>query len=120
MMDWSTDIAAAPRGKCVTIRKIGKDGKVHAQTIIEHEPVWLASKCGKVVKSHWLWSRKFGKYSTTAMTKPRWMMLGESEKPLAWRPFVEGEYPSHIPEGSKERVYPKGKSPEYPAMVLGF
>ena len=115
---WSTDLSAAPRGKRVTVRKITKTGKINASTRIERELVWLASQCGRVVLSDWLWPKKIGEYGT-AMTKARWNMFGETEKPLAWRPFIEDEYPSHIDPIQKKRVYPNGVGPEFPAMVLG-
>jgi hypothetical protein len=110
---WSTDISAAPRGKRVTVRKIGKAGKVNASTRMERELVWLASKCGKVILSEWLWPKQDGQ----TMTKARWMMLGMDEQPLAWRPFIEGEFPKVMV--GKEPTWPNGKGPEYPAMGLG-
>lgn len=120
-MSWSTDISAAPRGKRVTVRKIGKNGKVHAQTVTEHEPVWLATKCGVVTKAHWLWPRKLGQYGTQ-MSAARWNMLSANEKPLAWRPFIEGEFPRIVTKGEDGKdviTYPNGAGPEYPHMILG-
>jgi hypothetical protein len=112
---WSTDISAAPRGKRVTVRKIGKDGKINASTRMDREQVWLASKCGKVILSEWLWPKQDGQ----TMTKARWLMFCAGSVPLAWRPFIEGEFPSHIDPDTKTRAYPKGKGPEFPAMILG-
>ena len=114
MADWSTDISAAPRGKRVKVSKVIK-GKTHTKVSIEREPVWLATKCGRVVRSEWIRPRQDGE----TMTKARWMMLGMDERPLAWRPFFDLEFPSHIDPDTKKRVYPNGKGPEFPAMVLG-
>jgi hypothetical protein len=113
---WSTDIAAAPRGRLVTSKRTGKDGNVITTKRIEREPVWLASKCGKVILSEWLWPDKIGEYGT-AMTRARWSMFGETEKPLAWRPFVDGEFPRVMVD--KKATYPNGIWPDFPAMVLG-
>lgn len=116
-MNWSTDISAAPRGKRVKTSKV-VNGKTHTSVTVERETVWLATKCGRVIKSHWLWPVKAGE----GMTKARWMMLGMTEQPLAWCPFVEGEFPRIVIKvsGSADRVeYPKGRGPEYPRMVLG-
>lgn len=109
---WSTDIAAAPRGRRVKTSKV-INGKTHTSVTIEREPVWLATKCGRVVLSHWLWPRQDGE----TMTKARWLMLGMDEQPLAWRPFTEGEFPKVII--GKEPTWPNGKTPEFPAMILG-
>ena len=116
-VSWSTDIAAAPRGRRVKVSKV-INGKTHTSVSIEREPVWLATKCGRVVLSHWLWPRQDGE----TMTKARWIMLGMDEQPLAWRPFIEGEFPKVVTKvkGSADLVeYPNGKTPEFPAMILG-
>lgn len=116
-MNWSTDIAAAPRGRKVRVSKVVK-GKTHTTVSMEREPVWLATKCGKVIRSEWLWPRKVGQYGTR-MTKARWSMIGANEQPLAWRPFIKGEFPVMVDPKTKERSYPNGTGPEYPAMILG-
>ena len=116
-MNWSTDISAAPRGRRVKVSKVIK-GKTHTTVTIEREPVWLATKSGQVILAWWLWPEKAG----DGMTKARWCMLGTNEQPLAWRPFVEGEFPRIVTKvkGSADLVeYPNGKRPEYPAMILG-
>ena len=114
-MTWSLDIAAAPRGRRVKTSKVIK-GRTHTSVSIEREPVWLATKCGRVILSHWHWPASGG------TDRARWLMLGAEEKPLAWRLFVEGEFPKVATKvkGSADLVeYPNGKGPEYPAMILG-
>lgn len=115
-MNWSTDIAAAPRGRKVRVSKVVK-GKTQTTSTHEREFVWLATKCGQVIRSEWLWPRKVGQ--SERATKARWSMLGANEQPLAWRPFIDGEFPVVVDPTTKERSYPNGTGPEYPAMVLG-
>ena len=115
-MSWSTDISAAPRGKCVKTSKI-VGGKTRTSVSVEREPVWLASKCGKVILSYWLWTSEVcGK-----TTKARWIMLSENEQPLAWYPFTEGEFPGVVtksPDGKRHIIFPNGEGPAFPAMLL--
>ena len=113
-MTWSTDISAAPRGKRVKTSKV-INGKTHTSVVIEREPVWLATKCGKVILSYWLWTREVG----GKMTKARWIMLSENKQPLAWYPFTEGEFPFTVDPSTKARTYLNGKGPAFPAMLLG-
>lgn len=108
---WSTDIAAAPKGRKVTVKKIVGD-KTHSQTRMEGEQVWLASKCGRVILSRWLWP-------AWDRGRGRWECLGTDEKPLAWRPFIEGEFPAIFDKTTKEWSYPNGKTPDYPAQLVG-
>ncbi|MDP9809390.1 hypothetical protein J2W42_002238 [Rhizobium tibeticum] len=63
---WNHDISTAPRDR----------------------DLWLATKCGKVIKSHWI--EKFG--------PGRWVGLGTKEQPIAWQLFVTPEYPNHQSE----------------------
>lgn len=60
-MTWNRDISAAPRD-C---------------------DLWLATKCGKVIKSHW--HDKFG--------SGRWVGLATREEPVAWMDYVVPEHP---------------------------
>lgn len=45
--------------------------------------LWLATKCGKVIKSHW--HDKFG--------SGRWVGLATREQPVAWQEFVTPVHP---------------------------
>ncbi len=58
---WNQDISAAPR----------------------NSDIWLATKCGKVIKSYWI--DKFG--------PGRWAGLGTKEQPVAWQAFVVPAHP---------------------------
>lgn len=77
---WNTDISAAPRGKTVTRTVKTKDGfKDVPDPVIER--VWLASKCGKVVLSHWVDSRS------------AWSGFADKEQPVAWYPYLVPVHP---------------------------
>lgn len=115
-MVWSTDISEAPRGKRVKTSKM-VNGNKRTSTSTEIERVWLATKCGKVIQSYWVWPVEIaGK-----MTAGRWIMLGaiEPEQPLAWYPFTEGEFPYTVDPSTKARTYIRGRGPEFPSMILG-
>jgi hypothetical protein len=60
-MTWNTDITSAPRDA----------------------ELWLATKCGKVIKTHW--HDKFG--------SGRWVGLATREEPVAWQMFVVPDHP---------------------------
>lgn len=83
---WRTDLDAAPRGKLVTsIVKTAK-GDREVQSF-EADPVILASKCGKVIKSRW-------------MPEPgRWEFFNKDEQPVAWQPW-----PDHPEKAGKVRA----------------
>lgn len=74
---WNFDISKAPRGRYEIVnRRFGKtfsDMKVFVP-----EPVILASKCGKVIKSRYIPDEK------------RWECFQKGEQPIAWMPW-----PSH-------------------------
>ena len=73
-MDWSFDIAAAPRGKYVVRNR--KFGETSADTkVFEPDRVILATKCGTVTVSKYLPDEK------------RWEMLAAGEQPVAWVVF---------------------------------
>ena len=111
-MSWSTDISAAPRGKRVKTSKM-VNGKKHTSTSTEREHVWLATKDGAVILSYWIWPKD--------SDRGRWIMLGatDPEKPLAWYPFTEGEFPFTVDPQTKARTYLNGKGLAFPAMLLG-
>ncbi|MBW3096840.1 hypothetical protein [Pseudohoeflea coraliihabitans] len=115
MRQWRTDIENAPRGREVRIVKIvngAKKGRRH----IEREFVWLASKCGIVTKSYWVWPIRRGRFGTCSSV-PRWCMFATHERPIAWRPFIEGEFPEvELEDGTV--VYPNGREPEFPDHLL--
>lgn len=85
-MTWNTDISAAPRGKTITKQVKTKDGfKDVPEPVIER--VWLASKCGKVVLSHWVDSRS------------AWSGFGDKEQPVAWYPYFVPVHPFAATQG---------------------
>ena len=102
--DWSTDINAAPRGHTTTQERKTKDG-VAITTIHVNDVVWAASKCGSVIRTYWVPSRK------------AWCSFGDNETPLAWRPFVEGEFPKVMVD--KEPTWPNGRAPTFPKHLVG-
>lgn len=97
-MTWSTNIAAAPRGRYVL--RAAANGKGHIKTF-EPAPIILAAKCGTVTVSHYLPDEK------------RWDLLSASEEPVAWAPFA----------GYREFVDTKGRArrtldlPAHPTMT---
>jgi hypothetical protein len=64
---WNHNIAEAPRDK--------------------GEPVWLATKCGKVIQSYFLPSKKEGQDG-------RWAYLASKEEPIAWQMFIKPVHPN--------------------------
>lgn len=108
MTEWRTDIENAPKGRRVTVQKI-VDGKKRAHVTMERQKVWLASKCGKVILSYWVWPERAGGVG-------RWCMFGGTEQPVAWREFVEGEFPCLVHSETKKREYPNGPAPAYPEI----
>jgi len=79
MTEWNFDLTQAPRGKTVTRSVKTKDG-VKDVTDIVPERVWLASKCGKVIPSYWVESRK------------NWAGFQDAP-PVAWQPYLVPEHP---------------------------
>jgi len=49
-----------------------------------NDEVWLATKCGKVIRSYWL--DKTG----------RWAGLGTKEQPVAWQLYVVPAHPNSV------------------------
>lgn len=116
---WSTDMQTAPRGHTEPQERKTKDGVVIDQ-VWRPDVIWAASKCGKVIKTYFLQPTRDHKLGYWCFFRSDWQREpGDFEQPLAWRPFIEGEFPSHIDPITKTRVYPNGKGPEFPAMVLG-
>lgn len=64
-MTWSTNITEAQTG----------------------DYVWLATKCGRVIKSNWL---------ETKGTTPRFVGLATNETPIAWQPFIKPIHPFEL------------------------
>lgn len=87
-MTWNFDISTAPKGKMVATERQLKDDKV---SVVEHfvpDPVWLATKCGKVLRSYWL--------PEAGKNPARWSGLATGEQPVAWQPFVVPAHPWSI------------------------
>mgnify|MGYP000995851210 CR=1 FL=1 len=81
-MDWSADISTAPRGH-IEKRKVGK----HLVKVFEAEPVILASKCGKVMKSYWCPPVENDPHDK--QQQGRWHGMHYGEKPVAWQPWPD-------------------------------
>ncbi|NTG73264.1 hypothetical protein G6M02_07965 [Agrobacterium rhizogenes] len=90
MTSWNHDISQAPRGHMTTVMRNTKtkDGVVRIP-VEEFEPdhVWLATKCGKVVKSYWI--------PATEKNEGRWVGLATKEEPVAWQAYVMPIHPNH-------------------------
>ncbi|UFS83178.1 hypothetical protein LPB79_13070 [Rhizobium sp. T136] len=90
-MSWSFNIDEAPRGKTVQTKRLVTDrnsASGQSLRVIEDfvpDYLWLATKCGKVIKSYWIEATKF--------SPARWAGLGTTEVPVAWQHFVTPEHP---------------------------
>lgn len=89
-MTWSFDMSTAPRGKHVTVtRKVKTADGVVDRSVDEFAPeqVWLASSCGKVIKSSWVPAngRHNGYWSGFAQDG--------GTPPIAWHPYVIPAHP---------------------------
>jgi hypothetical protein len=99
---WSFDIKSAPHGRYeIKQRREGIDTRVFVP-----ERVILATKCKKVLLSHYIPEEK------------RWLMLGKGEQPVAWAPWPTHpealpEHPHSLPAatGSPAGVTPSPSSP---------
>jgi hypothetical protein len=78
-MDWSFDIAAAPKGKFVTQQRNFVKGARDIE-VFEPDRVILATKCGTVTVSRWLPPQP-------DRPEGRWEMLATGEQPIAWMAF---------------------------------
>lgn len=79
-MSWSFDISQAPLGRMVVHRHATKDGWTLSERFAP-DSVILATKCGKVLKSHWL------------PLEERWVMLAKGEEPVAWMAWPDHPQP---------------------------
>jgi len=88
--DWNFNIGEAPRGKTVPVEQWRKttDGmKLAVTDTFVADWLWLATKCGKVLKSHWMPPE--GKTRAVG----RWLSLDVNEQPVAWQAFVVPAHP---------------------------
>lgn len=86
-MTWNHEIDTAPRGHNVKSTRTVK-GKFQEVTDFEPDHVWLATKCGKVLKSYWI--PEAGKIAA------RWSGLATGEHPVAWCPYIVPEHPGAL------------------------
>lgn len=82
-MSWNFDISQAPRGEMVVFDSGRKDrfGEPILHERFQAAHVILATKCRKVLKSHWL------------PDEERWVMLAKGEEPVAWMAWPEHPQP---------------------------
>lgn len=89
--NWNFDISEAPRGNMVKTEqmRLRSDRKVEYVTE-EFVPdwLWIATACGKVLKTHWKPKDKFG--------GDRFIGLNKGEQPVAWQHFVVPVHPHVI------------------------
>ena len=84
---WNFDIEEAPRGKSVKTERQIKDG-VRVIETFEPDIVWMASSCGKVIRSYWIPESK--------TCRGRWAGFSAAgEQPIAWQPYVVPSHPEH-------------------------
>jgi len=87
-MTWNRDMSTAPRGKTVwTHRKTKTSAGIIDKPVQEFEPtiLWLATKCGKVLKSYFI--------PATERQDGRWSGFGTNEAPIAWQPYAVPVHP---------------------------
>lgn len=92
-MAWSFDIASAPRGRTIRVDRaiMRSDGKyIEEREGFVPDVVWLASKCGKVIRSYWI--------PETERASGRWSGLATKEEPIAWHPYFIPEHPGAAPD----------------------
>ena len=75
-MNWNFNMSEAPRGRTVAVTRAGEKAAI-VETFVP-DKVILATKCGKVIASHFM------------PKEHRWLMLAAGEQPVAWQPW-----PSH-------------------------
>lgn len=85
---WNSDIEAAPHGRTEALPQTrvhsGREVEVLRSAFIP-DYVWLATKCGKVIKSCWIPAK--------GRDGDRWHGLNKGEQPVAWMLFVTPEHP---------------------------
>lgn len=74
--EWNFDISEAPLGRTVVIGKFAQ---------FAPDWIWVATKCGKVIKTHWKPKDAFG--------GERFVGLNKGEQPVAWQHFVIPVHP---------------------------
>lgn len=93
-MTWNHDISAAPRGRTINVVRNTKtkDGVIRVP-VEEFEPdiLWLASSCGKVIRSYWIPANKHhdGYWAGFAQKG--------GTPPVAWQNYVVPEHPHAMP-----------------------
>ena len=99
-MTWNHDITAAPRGKTVTVTRTvkGEDRQFEESQVSE---VWLATKCGRVIRSYWLGQTKF--------SPARWAGLATTGQPIAWQDYVVPVHPNIQASGETGMVLGTGR-----------
>jgi hypothetical protein len=88
MPDWNFDISEAPRGTVQEIEQTRVYSDKSVETVRElfvPNWLWLASKCGKVIKAHWIPEK--------GRDGGRWLGFNKGEEAVAWMPFVIPEHP---------------------------
>lgn len=108
-MNWNFDISQAPRGKYVTQVRHGAKCDFE-QEVFVHDPVILASKCEKVIKSRWLGDADH----------PRWEFFKAGEQPVAWQPWPDHPIPrsAPVPPGAADRPSEVCSSPSLLGLPL--
>lgn len=95
MNGWNFDIAAAPRGRNITVKRTVKG---EDKEFVEFVPdiIWLATNAenGQVVRSYWI--------PKTNHSPARWAGLATGEQPLAWHEFFVPVHPKAAPAVVKE------------------
>lgn len=113
---WSPDMQTAPRGHTEPVERKTKGGVVIDQ-VWRPDWIWAASKCGKVIATYFAQPTSGHPLGQWVSFRSDWEREpGDFEWPLAWRPFIEGEFPRVVVD--KKATYPNGKTPEYPAYLF--
>jgi hypothetical protein len=100
MSAWNFNISEAPLGRMESTEMFRKqpDGNIKVSTAETFAPdwIWAASKCGKVLKTHWL--------PETDKRKGRWNSFNEGEQPVAWQHFVVPVHPHFSVKGAERQT----------------
>ena len=91
--EWNFDIEEAPRGRTEETdqTRVYADKTVETvKSIFIPDWIWLASQCGKVIKSHWI--------PQNGKDGGRWLGFNKGEHVVAWMPYAIPAHP-HLSGG---------------------
>ncbi|MDO6966953.1 hypothetical protein [Rhizobium alvei] len=92
VLEWSTDIDAAPRGEIVEkVVDVQRNGKRERRVYEEYVPtkILALTKCGKIVVTHYIPPRFT--QSGSKLDGDRWSVFAANEAPVMWAAMPSAE-----------------------------